>query len=39
MEEAKKQNRSVTNYLETTLETLWQEWAKPSSGRDKRNRE
>jgi predicted HicB family RNase H-like nuclease len=30
-EEAKKENRSVTNYLETTLETLWRQRTGPSS--------
>jgi predicted HicB family RNase H-like nuclease len=27
MEEAKKENRSVTNYLESTLDTFWKEKA------------
>jgi hypothetical protein len=34
-EQAKKENRSVTNYLETTLETLWQERGKASSPKGK----
>jgi predicted HicB family RNase H-like nuclease len=34
-EEAKKENRSVTNYLETTLEALWQERGKASSPKGK----
>ena len=29
MEEAKKEKRSVTNYLEVTLDSLWKEKASP----------
>ena len=35
VEEAKKENRSVTNYLETTLETLWEEKGRPRSPKSK----
>jgi predicted HicB family RNase H-like nuclease len=32
MEEAKKEKRSVTNYLEVTLTNLWKQMAPPKKG-------
>jgi hypothetical protein len=32
IEEAKKEKRSVTNYLEATLASLWKENASPKRG-------
>jgi hypothetical protein len=34
--EAKREKRSVTNYLEATLEKVWQENASPKTRRRKR---
>ena len=39
VEEARKENRSVTNYLETTLQALWQQRARPSSPKTKESKE
>ena len=37
MEEAKKEKRSVTNYLEATLHSLWKEKASPRKAARKIN--
>jgi hypothetical protein len=39
VEEARKENRSVTNYLETTLQALWREHTTPSSLKTKKSKE
>jgi len=38
MEEAKKEKRSVTNYLEVTLTNLWKQMASPKKGAAKAHR-
>jgi hypothetical protein len=39
IEEAKKEKRSVTNYLEATLASLWKENASPKRGSRKMKEE